>query len=143
MPADKENLYRHVEFLTLLKPARNYQNTASLEKVCTYLNAEFRSMGAEPEAQTWTAERREYKNILASYNPEKTKRLIVGAHYDVCGEGPGADDKASAVAGLLETARQVFAQKPELDYRIDFVAYCLEEPPFYKTESMGSYVHAK
>ena len=67
----------------------------------------------------------------------------MGAHYDVAGNQPGADDNASAIAGLLETARMVFANKPPLEYRIDFVAYCLEEPPFFATDSMGSYVHAK
>ena len=56
---------------------------------------------------------------------------------------PGADDNASAVAGLLETARLISQNKPDIDYGIDFVAYCLEEPPFFFTEKMGSYVHAK
>lgn len=56
----------------------------------------------------------------------------MGAHYDVCGNQPGADDNASAVAGLLESARMVAEVKPNIDYRIDFVAYCLEEPPFIK-----------
>jgi Zn-dependent M28 family amino/carboxypeptidase len=67
----------------------------------------------------------------------------VGAHYDVCGEQPGADDNASAVAGLLELVRMVHQRQPLLDYRIDFVAYCLEEPPFFGTASMGSYIHAR
>ena len=69
--------------------------------------------------------------------------MIVGAHYDVCGNQPGADDNASAVAGLLETARMVAEAKPSLDYRIDFVSFCLEEPPFYATREMGSYIHAE
>lgn len=69
--------------------------------------------------------------------------MIVGAHYDVCGDQPGADDNASAVSGLLETARMVAEAQPDIDYRIDFVAYCLEEPPFYDTNMMGSYHHAE
>jgi Zn-dependent M28 family amino/carboxypeptidase len=100
-------------------------------------------MGAIPGEQTWDAEGTEYKNILTSYNTDKKRRLVVGAHYDVAGNQPGADDNASAVAGLLETARMIFANKPELDYRIDFVSYCLEEPPYFGTDNMGSYVHAK
>jgi len=84
-----------------------------------------------------------YKNILASYQPEKSRRLIVGAHYDVCGNQPGADDNASAVAGLLETARLIAENQPEIEYRIDFVAYCLEEPPFFGSDEMGSYIHAE
>lgn len=67
----------------------------------------------------------------------------MGAHYDVCGNQPGADDNASAVAGLLETARMLTKNQPGLPYGVDFVAYCLEEPPFFATNEMGSYVHAK
>eukprot|EP01047_Picozoa_sp_COSAG01_P139582 COSAG01_NODE_70390_length_258_cov_1.949686_1_plen_86_part_11 len=33
--------------------------------------------------------------------------------------------------------------QPKVDYRIDFVAYCLEEPPFFATPEMGSYIHAE
>jgi Zn-dependent M28 family amino/carboxypeptidase len=143
MKASKERLYKDVEFLTTIQPPRNYRNNDSLEKVCFYLKKEFMLMGASPEEQTWHAEGREYKNIIAAYNTNASKRLVVGAHYDVAGNQPGADDNASAVAGLLETARMVFANKPTLNYRIDFVAYSLEEPPFFATDFMGSYIHAK
>ena len=143
MKAQKDRLYKDVEFLTSIKPARNFQNLQSLQKVCEYLKNEFSTVGAVPEEHSWLAEGALYKNIIATYNPEKKRRLIVGAHYDVAGDQPGADDNASAVAGLLETARMVFTNKPELNYRIDFVSYCLEEPPFFGTHFMGSYVHAK
>lgn len=143
MKAQKDRLYKDVEFLTSITPARNYQNLESLQKVCDYLNNEFSAAGATPEEQSWLAEGELYKNIIATYNREKRRSLIVGAHYDVAGNQPGADDNASAVAGLLETARMVFTAKPDLDYRIDFVAYCLEEPPFFGSHLMGSYVHAK
>ena len=69
--------------------------------------------------------------------------MIVGAHYDVCEDQPGADDNASAIAGLLEISRIINIYKDNLKYRVDFVAYTLEEPPFFTTEAMGSYVHAK
>src|SRR5205807_1106325 len=32
---------------------------------------------------------------------------------------------------------------PQLKYRIDLVAFTLEEPPFFRTSQMGSAVHAK
>jgi hypothetical protein len=143
MKAKTKRIYSDVNFLTTLTPARNFLNKVSLEKAARYIQDEFVRMGARPEIQTWQAEGYEYKNIIASFNPGKSRRLIVGAHYDVCGDQPGADDNASAVAGLLETARLVFENNPPIDYRIDFVAYCLEEPPFFATPNMGSYVHAK
>jgi hypothetical protein len=141
--ANKERLYRDVEFLTSISPARNYSNLASLENACAYIEAEFKSAGAQPVRQAWTAGGKEYTNIITSYNTGKTKRLVVGAHYDVDGDQPGADDNASAVAGLLETGRMIFKAQPSLDYRVDFVAYCLEEAPYFGTDSMGSYIHAQ
>jgi Zn-dependent M28 family amino/carboxypeptidase len=47
------------------------------------------------------------------------------------------------VAGLLETARLLDAQKPALRHRVDFVAYSLEEPPYFASDQMGSAVHAR
>lgn len=143
MKANTERLYKDVEFLTEINPSRNYLNLDSINKVVEYIKEEFQQMGVSSIEQKWMARKNEYSNIIASYEPLKSKRLIVGAHYDVCGDQPGADDNASAVAGLLETARMIFKNKPELDYGIDFVAYCLEEPPFFGSELMGSYVHAK
>jgi len=136
-------LYRDVNFLTSIRPFRNYLNLKSLGKVSKYISDEFVSCGFECEEQKWEAEGNEYKNIIASWQKKKKRRLIVGAHYDVAGDQPGADDNASAVAGLLETARMISENQPELDYGIDFVAYCLEEAPFFTTKEMGSYIHAK
>jgi len=136
-------LYKDVEFLTGIRPYRNYENLGSLDEASKYISKEFASCGFEYEEQRWRAEGREYKNIIASHQKEKKRRLIIGAHYDVAGDQPGADDNASAVAGLLETARLVSENQPELDYGIDFVAYCLEEEPFFSTKEMGSYIHAK
>jgi hypothetical protein len=143
MKAQQERLFADAEFLTSLRPYRNYENLDSLERVCDHIKNEFQKAGLEHEEQKWMAAGNEYKNIIATYNKGKKRRLIIGAHYDVCGDQPGADDNASAVAGLLETARLIAENKPEIDYQIDFVAYCLEEPPFYGTTEMGSYVHAK
>lgn len=47
------------------------------------------------------------------------------------------------MAGLLETARLIAERKPETDYAIELVAYCLEEPPYFATNLMGSYIHAQ
>ena len=143
MKADPKRLHTDVAFLTSISPSRNYRNPDSLQEACTYFQTELERAGAEPVEQRWVAGGIAYKNIIAIYNPGKQRRLIVGAHYDVCGDQPGADDNASGVAGLLETARLLFTNNPSLDYSIELVAYCLEEPPFFATTSMGSYVHAQ
>lgn len=143
MKAKKERLYTDVAFLTGIRPFRNSRNLESLVKASDYIRQEFERAGLLTEEQGWTAEGKEYKNVIASYEPHKLRRLVVGAHYDVAGDQPGADDNASGIAGLLETARLLTENRPEIDYGIDFVAYCLEEPPFFGGESMGSYIHAE
>ena len=67
--------------------------------------------------------------------------MVVGAHYDVAGEQPGADDNASGVAGLLELARLLKGQS--FRQRVELVVYTNEEPPFFRTPYMGSAVHAR
>jgi hypothetical protein len=143
LPVNKDRLYTDIAFLTSLTPARNAFNLASLNKSAAYIHQEFRKISSRVIYQTFRVGHREYKNIICTVGPENGERIVVGAHYDVCGDQPGADDNASGVAGLLEIARQVNEQKPELKYRIDFVAYALEEPPYFKTDEMGSAVHAK
>ena len=141
--AKTSRLYSDVAQLTSISPARNVYHHESLEAAALYIELEFKNAGYIPTQQIWQAGNETYKNIIATYQPEKQSRLIIGAHYDVCGDQPGADDNASAVAGLLELARMLFANKPNLDYRVDFVAYSLEEPPFFGSADMGSYVHAR
>jgi Zn-dependent M28 family amino/carboxypeptidase len=139
----QKRLYQDVEFLTSLQPARNFANLSSLNKAADYIYQEFQKLDCHTEIQTYRVDGKEYKNIIASFGKMDGERVIIGAHYDVCGDQPGADDNASAVAGLLETARLLHARKPALPYRIDFVAYSLEEPPYFASEHMGSAVHAR
>lgn len=142
MPANQTRLYADVEFLTSIQPARNYRNLESLNKAANYIKAEFEKLSASVEEQPFLADGRNYRNIIASFGPPDAERIILGAHYDVCGEQPGADDNASAVAGLLETARLLHEQQPSLRRRLDLVAYPNEEPPYFATDFMGSAIHA-
>ncbi|MDH4232557.1 MAG: M28 family peptidase [Nitrospirota bacterium] len=140
---DKDQLYSSVHKLTGIRPARNYMNIDSLNRAADFIRDEFLEFGYRPIEQKYHVNGKEYRNIIASYGPETAPRFIVGAHYDVCGEQPGADDNASGIAGLLGLAKLLTAQAPKINFRIDFVAYTLEEPPFFRTEGMGSFIHAK
>ena len=140
---NKKRLYNDVKKLTLISPPRNYYNISSLNKASDHIFKEFKKLSCKVSVQKFNIENNEYKNVIASFNGKAKKRIIIGAHYDVCGSQPGADDNASGVAGLLELARMVDKYKPELKYRIDFAAYSLEEPPFFGTDMMGSAVHAR
>jgi len=132
-----------VKYLTEIQPPRNFMNIESLNHVAKYIKNRFQDYGLIVKYQEFSVDGNIYKNIIATLNPQYDKRIIVGGHYDVCGDIQGADDNASAVAGLIETARQLVSKKDKLNYRVDFVAFTLEEPPYFGTENMGSFVHAK
>ena len=132
-----------LKYLTQIQPSRNYRNIDSLNNVALYLEDRFKDIGLETSFQNYVVDNNEYKNVIATLNPQYKKRLIIGAHYDVCGNFQGADDNASAVAGLIQTAKQLYAIKDILPIRIDFVCFTLEEPPYFGTQNMGSYVYAK
>lgn len=143
MSANKNRIYRDVDFLTSIYPYRNYKNLASLQKAADYIASEFKQTDLSVSRQAWNAKGKTYENVIAAFLPEKKQRFIVGAHYDVYRDIPGADDNASAVAAILELARLLTNNNPAVPYGIDLVAFCLEEPPFFKTKMMGSYIHAK
>ena len=132
-----------LKYLTQINPSRNYKNIDSLNNVASYLENRFKDIGLKTFFQEFTVDKNEYKNVIATLNPQYEKRLVIGAHYDVYGDFQGADDNASAVAGLIQTAKQLYEIKDILPIRIDFVCFTLEEPPYYGTENMGSHVYAK
>ena len=146
IPVGKERLRQDVQTLAAMVPPRSAKNVASLDESAEYILAEFRKTGGRIEIQRFTQDGKEYKNVICSFGPETGERIIVGAHYDVQGDQPGADDNASGVAGLLELSRLVQSLKTKLKCRIDFVAYTLEEGQFRKhpfARHYGSYFHAK
>lgn len=143
IPVDKDRLYGHVNTLTSISPARNHINIFSLDQAADYIYKELEASDCRMKRQEYEIKGVTYQNIIGSVGPSEGPRLIVGAHYDVCGEQAGADDNASAVAGLLEIAKLIQLQQPDLKHRIDFVAYTLEEPPYFGSDYMGSAIHAK
>jgi len=89
MTADIKRMYRDVEFLTSVYPPRNHKNYESLEEAASYIEAEFQKLDCMVENQYWEVNGHRYRNVIASFNTERKKRLIVGAHYDVFGGTPG------------------------------------------------------
>ena len=134
-------LEQHVKKLSVDFLPRDYSNVENLNKTAAYIKNEFEQMGLAVEEQKYKHLESEYKNVMVHLGPTTGSKIVIGAHYDVAGELPGADDNASGVAGLIELARQL--KDKNLQKGITLVAYTLEEPPVYRTEYMGSYVHAK
>lgn len=131
---------QHLVALTKHETPRNYKNLTRLNAVADYIKNVFNTYADTVYFQEFSANGQSYKNVIASFGTHHKKRIIVGAHYDVCGDQQGADDNASGVTALLELARLL--KSKTLNNRIDLVAYTLEEPPYFDTELMGSAIHA-
>jgi len=139
--ADTVRIKKDLYYLTDSCRYRNFLHIDQLDKAASYIKAQFERVDSSVSFQTYTVDSLEFKNVICTLGPKDAERIIIGAHYDACLDQDGADDNASGVCGLLELARLL--QHDSLKYRIDFVAYSTEEPPFFASHDMGSYVHAK
>lgn len=146
-----QNLRRHLNKLCIEIGERDFQHPQNLQKSIDYIKKELEAMGYEvslqevPTPSFISNTKQPFFNIIAEKKGTKfpNEIIVVGGHYDSVADHNcvGADDNASAIAVLLELARLLKDTEPEKTIR--FVAFCNEEPPFFNTEYMGSYVYAK
>lgn len=149
----KNRLERHVKLISNKIGPRNVQCYDNLQITAKYITKKIQKSGYEVQCQSYQVPRMTHglffdgddvtvQNIIATkqgqVSPDEV--IVVGAHYDSC-DNPGADDNASGVAGLLEIARQL-ADVPTRR-TIQFVAFVNEEPPFFHSPLMGSWVYAR
>ncbi len=137
---DPARLRSHVEVLSRQFHPRDYRRIWNLDRCADYIGEHFRKAGGAVSEQRYEVDGKIYRNVIASFGPAEGERLVVGAHYDACGETPGADDNASGIAGLVELAYLLGASG--LRQPVELVAYTLEEPPFFRSGNMGSARHA-
>lgn len=140
--ADSGRLEADVAALTGLPGFRCFERPDDLDRAAEWAKTTLMASGLPVEERAFGVGDLEFRNLIAHYGPKAGPVIVVGAHYDVCGEQPGADDNASAVAGLLELARLLDRHKPELAHRLELALWPLEEPPNFRTPAMGSAIHA-
>ena len=136
-----ENLYRHVEHLSVKIGDRHLWKDGSLDKAADYIESAFNSYGYNVWRQTYSCYRKSVSNLIVEKIGTDKEAVIIGAHYDTVPGTPGADDNASGLAGLLELARlhkESSNKKP-----LVFAAFVNEEPPCFGSHHMGSMVYAK
>ncbi len=147
-----DTLQRHVKYLS----EQDRTSQENQQHIVNYILSELNRSGIEQsqiERQTYLVDGLPYQNIIVHFKAAEAqaevdiKTYLIGAHYDAYSASerlPGADDNASGVSGLLEIARMLQQiQQIKLDRNIDLVFYATEEPPFFRSEAMGSYQHAK
>lgn len=136
-----KKLEKHVRKLSEDFHKRNFANQENLYATAEYIKSEFKEAGGKVSEQTFKSGNTTYKNIIAVFGAETDEKIVIGAHYDSAFDTPGADDNASGIAGLIELAYLFGKNQPAM--QLELVAYTLEEPPFFATEKMGSYIHAE
>ncbi|MDR0538478.1 MAG: M28 family peptidase [Tannerellaceae bacterium] len=129
-------------------------NTPAHRSCGDYLSAELQRLGGQMHIQEMTltaynGDRLSARNIIASFNPSETQRILLFAHWDSrpCADREtdssrqhlpidGADDGGSGAGILLEIARQIGQTPPSTG--IDIILFDAEDygsPEFEKTNS--------
>jgi hypothetical protein len=141
-------LCRHVEAIASCPHNTDYPE--QLEKCARTIEAVLAALGYTPQAQKFVAAGVDMRNIEIVIEPtsagtralEDVRTLVIGAHYDSAGAAPSANDNGSGVAALLELARLLKCHSmTKTGLRIVF--FVNEEPPHFKTDTMGSVVYAR
>ncbi|MEY2584906.1 MAG: hypothetical protein QOD80_932 [Verrucomicrobiota bacterium] len=120
---------------------RNMNRYPRLLAAAEFIESSLTSAGYAPRRDTYELRGRACHNLEVEIPGATREILVVGAHYDSVSGCPGANDNGSGVAALLALARR-FAGKPARQ-TLRFVAFVNEEPPYFQTEEMGSFVYAK
>lgn len=142
---DGAALMRHVE--TLARPELKGRDTGSPEEkvAAEYIARELTDAGLMPPPD-WTSPIQPFDfkgspahNVVVCLRGDdpvlREEWIVVGAHFDHLGERkgqvyPGADDNASGVAGVIETARALRKCAPPLKRSILFCFFTGEERGF-------------
>jgi len=136
-----ENLYEHVKYLSVNVGERHVWKEGSLDEAAEYVESILQGSGYIVRRQTYSCYGKSVSNLITQKTGIDDGMVVIGAHYDTIPGTPGADDNASAVAGLLELAR---LHKESLNRKcLTFVVFVNEEPPCFASHHMGSMVYAK
>jgi hypothetical protein len=140
------NLERDVRVLAVEIGPRAVGLGDTLSRTERWITERLKTAGREVVRQPYLAAGHEVANLIVEVcgsGPLAEEIIVVGAHYDTVPETPGANDNGSGVAALLALAPRLAAAKSAPARTVRLVAFANEEPPFFKTEQMGSLVYAR
>jgi hypothetical protein len=137
-------LQRHVKVLAHGIGPRCIERYSGLRAAERYIAEALRAMGHEVRREPFNIDELEVANLSAELpgTADAASLLVIGAHYDGAGDRcPAANDNGSGTAALLVLAERFRAAKFARTLRFSF--FVNEEPPWFASEKMGSYVHAQ
>jgi hypothetical protein len=125
----------------------NVDHYQELESAAQYIEKILSGYGYAVKRQTFDSKAGKVRNLEISI-PSKNQQqpghpiVVVGAHYDSAEGATGANDNGSGTAAVIELARLLKDLDGSMEVELILVLYVNEEPPYFKTEQMGSRVHA-
>lgn len=133
---DVERLYAHV---LALEGVRNpLTEPKALEKAEEYILSEFQGYGLTTNIHEFQPEDMDqsFRNVEGFIGDGKEPEFLIVAHHDTQPNAPGANDNASGVAVMLETARVL--QQAGWSGNVRFISFTLHEthPGFFHQERM-------
>ena len=144
-PVNEVDLRRWVNRLSVDIAARPGGDVTKSRIAAKWIESELseENMGYRPAVRIFEVDGVQYRNVEAEL-PGTTRPgeiVVVGAHYDSVAGCPGANDNATGVAAMLAIAQAFTGTENVRTLR--FVAFANEEPPFFRTDAMGSLVYAR
>jgi Zn-dependent M28 family amino/carboxypeptidase len=119
---------------------RNMWRYPQLNAAADFIENSFSGAGLHPRRDSYELHGQACHNIEVEIPGTHPDVVLIGAHYDSVFGSPGANDNGSGVAALLALARRFAGKSPQKTLR--FVAFVNEEPPFFLSDEMGSFVYA-
>jgi Iap family predicted aminopeptidase len=144
----RDELRADVQMLAGEIGERNMARYPQLNAAADFIENSFSRAGLQPRRDSYDLHGQACHNIEAEIPASQgaaasrppSSIILIGAHYDSVFGSPGANDNGSGVAAMLALARR-FAGKPA-QHTLRFVAFVNEEPPYFLSEQMGSFVYA-
>lgn len=142
----KTRIETWINKLTSSFPTR-HSKSRFINQVAEWLKKEFEDTGhTNVYFHNYTKSNYQLKNVICNKQGKTDKVIIICAHYDsrmkdledAESSAPGADDNASGVAVVLETARVLL--QADLHYTTQFVLFSGEEQKLWGSEEYARYV---
>jgi peptidase M28-like protein len=154
----REELRADVQKLAGEIGERNMWHYTQLNAAADFIEDSFSRAGLHPRRDSYEIRGQACHNIEAEIpgrpqgttasQPSHLPIIVIGAHYDSVFGSPGANDNGSGVAALLALARRFASRDAErrltqTPYKtLRFVAFVNEEPPYFLSDEMGSFIYA-
>ena len=136
----RAELIAHVQKLGGEIGERNLRHYPQLQMAAQYIESELTQSGWKVRRDEYEVQGQSCYNLEAEITGAAPEIVLIGAHYDSVFGSPGANDNGSGAAALLALAQRFAGSQNARTLR--FVAFVNEEPHYFQTSQMGSFVYA-